>query len=108
MVLLVAVVTISVTAAYALRLWMLTWGGGARDDAPDDVREARDRSVLLIGPLVLLALGWARQSAFLREFRELAQRCTALAPRVAAVLEGGYELDTLPGLVQAALEGFES
>jgi acetoin utilization deacetylase AcuC-like enzyme len=39
-------------------------------------------------------------------FRELAQRCTALAPRVAAVLEGGYELDTLPRLVEAALDGF--
>jgi acetoin utilization deacetylase AcuC-like enzyme len=41
-------------------------------------------------------------------FRELAQRCRALAPRVAAVLEGGYELDTLPRLVQAALDGFEA
>jgi acetoin utilization deacetylase AcuC-like enzyme len=41
-------------------------------------------------------------------FRELAQRCRALAPSVGAVLEGGYELDTLPGLVQAALDGFSS
>jgi acetoin utilization deacetylase AcuC-like enzyme len=41
-------------------------------------------------------------------FRELAQRCAALAPRVAAVLEGGYNLETLPGLVEAALEGFEN
>jgi acetoin utilization deacetylase AcuC-like enzyme len=39
-------------------------------------------------------------------FRELARRCTALAPRVAAVLEGGYELETLPRLVDAALDGF--
>jgi len=39
-------------------------------------------------------------------FRELARRCAAMAPRVAAVLEGGYELETLPGLVQAALDGF--
>ncbi len=39
-------------------------------------------------------------------FRELARRCASLAPRTAAVLEGGYNLDTLPGLVQAALEGF--
>jgi acetoin utilization deacetylase AcuC-like enzyme len=39
-------------------------------------------------------------------FRELARRTAALAPRVAAVLEGGYNLDTLPGLVAAALEGF--
>ena len=41
-------------------------------------------------------------------FRELARRCAALAPRVAAVLEGGYNLETLPGLVAAALEGFEN
>ncbi|MFL6020586.1 MAG: histone deacetylase [Gaiellaceae bacterium] len=39
-------------------------------------------------------------------FRELAQRCAALAPRVAAVLEGGYNLETLPALVAAAIEGF--
>jgi acetoin utilization deacetylase AcuC-like enzyme len=39
-------------------------------------------------------------------FRELAERCTAMAPRVAAVLEGGYEVTTLPRLVEAALEGF--
>ena len=41
-------------------------------------------------------------------FRELAARCAHMAPRVAAVLEGGYELDTLPGLVAAALQGFTS
>lgn len=41
-------------------------------------------------------------------FRELARRCGAAAPRVAAVLEGGYRLDTLPALVDAALEGFSS
>ena len=41
-------------------------------------------------------------------FRELARRSAALAPRVAAVLEGGYNLDTLPDLVEAALEGFSS
>jgi acetoin utilization deacetylase AcuC-like enzyme len=39
-------------------------------------------------------------------FRELASRCAALGPPVAAVLEGGYNLETLPGLVGAALEGF--
>jgi acetoin utilization deacetylase AcuC-like enzyme len=39
-------------------------------------------------------------------FRELAKRTAALAPRLGAVLEGGYNLDTLPGLVGAALEGF--
>jgi acetoin utilization deacetylase AcuC-like enzyme len=41
-------------------------------------------------------------------FRELARRCAGLAPRVAAVLEGGYNLATLPHLVRAALEGFRS
>ena len=39
-------------------------------------------------------------------FRELARRSAALAPRVAAVLEGGYNLRTLPSLVGAALDGF--
>jgi acetoin utilization deacetylase AcuC-like enzyme len=39
-------------------------------------------------------------------FQELARRCAVLAPRVAAVLEGGYNLATLPSLVKAALEGF--
>ena len=39
-------------------------------------------------------------------FRELARRCRGLAPRTAAVLEGGYNLDTLPGLVHAALDRF--
>jgi acetoin utilization deacetylase AcuC-like enzyme len=39
-------------------------------------------------------------------FEELARRCTALAPRMAAILEGGYNLETLPRLVGAALEGF--
>jgi acetoin utilization deacetylase AcuC-like enzyme len=41
-------------------------------------------------------------------FRELARRCRAMSNRVAAVLEGGYELETLPGLVDAALDGFTS
>jgi acetoin utilization deacetylase AcuC-like enzyme len=41
-----------------------------------------------------------------RGFRELAKRCAAMAPRVAAVLEGGYQLETLPRLVEAALGGF--
>ena len=41
-------------------------------------------------------------------FRDLAARCTQLCPRVAAILEGGYNLATLPGLVEASLEGFNS
>ncbi len=39
-------------------------------------------------------------------FHDLAARCARLAPRVAAVLEGGYNLRTLPGLVEAARAGF--
>jgi len=41
-------------------------------------------------------------------FAELARRSAQLAPRVAAVLEGGYNLSTLPRLVEAALGGFEA
>jgi acetoin utilization deacetylase AcuC-like enzyme len=49
-------------------------------------------------------LAWMRVTE--AGFRELARRCAALGPRVAAVLEGGYNLETLPSLVRAALEGF--
>jgi acetoin utilization deacetylase AcuC-like enzyme len=49
-------------------------------------------------------LAWMEVSA--SGFRELARRCRGLAPRVAAVLEGGYNLETLPGLVLATLDGF--
>ena len=31
-------------------------------------------------------------------FRELSRRCASLGPRTAAVLEGGYNLETLPDL----------
>jgi acetoin utilization deacetylase AcuC-like enzyme len=41
-------------------------------------------------------------------FRELARRSSQLAPRVAAVLEGGYNLRTLPDLVESALQGFST
>jgi acetoin utilization deacetylase AcuC-like enzyme len=43
-----------------------------------------------------------------RGFEELARRSSQLAPRVAAVLEGGYNLATLPRLVEAALRGFDA
>jgi acetoin utilization deacetylase AcuC-like enzyme len=39
-------------------------------------------------------------------FRELSRRCAVLGPKVAAVLEGGYNVETLPRLVSAALDGF--
>ena len=38
-------------------------------------------------------------------FRAMGERVAGYAPRVAAVLEGGYNLRTLPGLVESALEG---
>jgi acetoin utilization deacetylase AcuC-like enzyme len=41
-------------------------------------------------------------------FRELARRSASLGPRVGAVLEGGYNLETLPRLVTSALDGFSS
>jgi acetoin utilization deacetylase AcuC-like enzyme len=41
-------------------------------------------------------------------FRELGRRVASLAPRCAAVLEGGYNLATLPGLVTATIEGLGS
>jgi acetoin utilization deacetylase AcuC-like enzyme len=41
-------------------------------------------------------------------FHEIARRCASLGPRVAAVLEGGYNLDTLPALVDAALAGLDA
>ena len=41
-------------------------------------------------------------------FHELARRCAAMAPRVAAVLEGGYNVKTLPHLVETTLRGFEA
>ena len=41
-------------------------------------------------------------------FRDFGRRCAALGPRLAAVLEGGYNLETLPDLVSAALDGFQA
>ena len=38
-------------------------------------------------------------------FRELARRASGLAPRRAYILEGGYDVDRLPTLVGAVLEG---
>jgi acetoin utilization deacetylase AcuC-like enzyme len=70
-----------------------------------------------LGPeLVLVSVGFdaheAEPLATMRVtedgFRELCRRCAGLGPRVGAVLEGGYNLETLPRLVGAALEGFSS
>jgi len=85
----------------------------------DDYRSAFETSVepavRAFGPdLVLVSAGFdAHQADPLAQmevseegFRELAERCAALGPRVASVLEGGYNLETLPTLVAAAHRGF--
>jgi acetoin utilization deacetylase AcuC-like enzyme len=41
-------------------------------------------------------------------FRELARRAAGLCERVACVLEGGYDVDALPGLVRATADGIGS
>jgi acetoin utilization deacetylase AcuC-like enzyme len=41
-------------------------------------------------------------------FTWMAERSLGLAPRVGAVLEGGYNIETLPRLVTAALKGFQN
>ena len=41
-------------------------------------------------------------------FYHLASRAASLAPRFAAVLEGGYNLSTLPRLVETTVAGFEN
>jgi acetoin utilization deacetylase AcuC-like enzyme len=93
-------------------------GAGAGDE---EYLQAFDQSVVpaveRFGPeLLLVSAGFdaheddplAQMRVTADGFRELSSRCAALAPRVAAVLEGGYNVDTLPGLVTAALEGFSS
>jgi len=41
-------------------------------------------------------------------FAELARRSAGLGPRFAVMLEGGYNLATLPRLVEAAIRGFDA
>jgi acetoin utilization deacetylase AcuC-like enzyme len=72
-------------------------------------------AVEAFGPdLVLVSAGFdahaedpiAEMEVSLDGFRALSARCRVLAPRLAAVLEGGYNLHTLSALVCAGLEGF--
>jgi acetoin utilization deacetylase AcuC-like enzyme len=79
--------------------------------------EGVEPSVRAFDPdLVLVAVGLdahrddplAEMAVSTDGFREMARRCAALGPRVVGVLEGGYNLETLPGLVEAVLEGLES
>jgi acetoin utilization deacetylase AcuC-like enzyme len=91
--------------------------GSDDDDYTRAFEEVVEPAVSAFAPdLVVVAAGFdAHRNDPLAEmrmseagFNELARRAVALAPRKAAVLEGGYNLETLPDLVQAALEGFES
>ncbi len=77
--------------------------------------EGAERAIERFGPeLLLVSAGFdahvddplADLELSDRTFHELARRSTRLAPRVAAVLEGGYNLETLPSLVELALDGF--
>jgi acetoin utilization deacetylase AcuC-like enzyme len=89
-------------------------GDGDYAQAFDEVVEPTVRS---FGPdVVLVSAGFdahaedplAEMRVSERGFRDLCARIARFAPRRAAVLEGGYNLETLPCLVAAALEGFRS
>jgi acetoin utilization deacetylase AcuC-like enzyme len=88
---------------------------GMGDEAYLDAFALAERAIASFEPdLLLVSAGFDAHAAdplaqlelSTGVFTELARRATALAPRVAAVLEGGYNLETLPDLVEAALEGF--
>jgi acetoin utilization deacetylase AcuC-like enzyme len=88
---------------------------GTGDDGYLEAWSTVDRAVRRFEPeLLLVSAGFdahtddplADMEVSVEGFRELARRAAALAPRVAAVLEGGYNLRTLPDLVAAAGEGF--
>ena len=90
---------------------------GTGDDGYLGAFDAVEREVLRFEPeLLLVSAGFdahiedplADMRLSAAGFTELARRCRSLAPRVGAVLEGGYNLRTLPGLVEAALEGFNA
>jgi acetoin utilization deacetylase AcuC-like enzyme len=89
--------------------------GSGDDDYAQAFRDTVEPAVRGFEPdLVLVSAGFdaheddplAQMRLTEEGFRDLARRCAELAPRMAAVLEGGYKLETLPGLVEAALDGF--
>lgn len=89
---------------------------GTRDDGFLAAFGAAEHAIEAFGPdLLLVSAGFdahhedplAGLELSTSVFAELARRAARLAPRFAAVLEGGYNLATLPELVEAALEGFE-
>src|SRR4029079_16532842 len=79
--------------------------------------EVVEPTVREFGPdLVLVSAGFdaheqdplAHMAVTERGFEELSRRSAQLGPRFAVVLEGGYNLATLPRLVEAALRGFDA
>ena len=89
--------------------------GSGDDEYQRAFEEVVEPAVDAFGPeLVVVSAGFdaheadplADMAVTLAGFAELARRCAAMAPRLAAVLEGGYNIQTLPGLVGAALAGF--
>jgi len=88
---------------------------GTGDDGFLEAFERAEDAVRRFAPeLLLVSAGFdahvddplAQLELSTEAFGELARRAGTLAPRVAAVLEGGYNLATLPHLVGASLEGF--
>jgi acetoin utilization deacetylase AcuC-like enzyme len=88
---------------------------GTGDDAYLDAFAEVERAVRRFDPdLLLVSAGFdahvddplADLALTADAFTELSRRCATLAPTVAAVLEGGYNLETLPDLVAASLLGF--
>jgi acetoin utilization deacetylase AcuC-like enzyme len=90
---------------------------GTGDEGYLEAWSVVERAVLGFEPeLVLVSAGFdahvedplANMEVTADGFAELARRASTFAPRVAVVLEGGYNLRTLPDLVGAALGGFEN
>lgn len=89
-------------------------GAGDREYAAAFAERVEPRVRAWDPELVVVSAGfdaWARDplggmAVTAEGFRDLARRSAVLAPRTAAVLEGGYDVDALPRLVEAAAEGF--
>jgi acetoin utilization deacetylase AcuC-like enzyme len=91
-------------------------GAGTGDDGFLEAFEGAEDAIRRFEPeLLLVSAGFdahaddplAQLELSTEIFTELARRAAALAPRLAAILEGGYNLATLPELVSAAHTGFE-
>jgi acetoin utilization deacetylase AcuC-like enzyme len=95
----------------------LPLAAGSGDAEYFEAWETVERAVTRFEPeLLLISAGFdahaedplAGMRLSVEGFGELGRRAASLAPRVAAVLEGGYNLETLPFLVEAALAGLSA